>query len=109
MLEHIDRAKVEEGRIKALEEREKAIAQARITGASVNYISAPLTEDEKETHINISNGIAIIDTTEGKYITKCFKNKYNIIGLTFYKENDDRDRLVGLTCTCGAKQISLRS
>ena len=103
MIRNMDREKIEEGVIRAKKEREEKIAKAIERGVPICKISAPLTGEERETIINIVGTEATIDTTVDKFMTKCFKNNYEIIGLTMYE-----DRVVGLTCKFSAKQITLR-
>jgi len=103
MINNIDRTKIEEGRLRAQKEREDKIAKAIERGVPICKLSAPLFNEERETNIIITDKEAIIDTTVDKFITKCFKNNYEIIGITMYK-----DRVIGLTCKFNAKQITLR-
>ena len=97
------REQIEEGVLRAKKEREDKIAQAIERGVPICRLSAPLFAEERETNINIVGNEAVIDTTVDKFMTKCFKNNYEIIGLTMYE-----DKVVGLTCKFNVKQISLR-
>lgn len=103
MIGNMDRKKIEEGALRAKKEREEKIANAIKCGVPICRLSAPLFTEERETNINIVGNEAIIDTTVDKFMTKCFKNNYEIIGLTMYK-----DKVIGLTCKFNVKQISLR-
>ena len=103
MIYNMDRKKIEEGALRAKKEREEKIANAIKSGVPICRLSAPLFTEEKETNINIMGNEAIIDTTVDKFMTKCLKNDYEIIGLTMYE-----DRVVGLTCKFNSKQVTLR-
>lgn len=98
----------------AREEKQSRIKEAIKNGARINYANTILTEDEKETIINIeSDNTVIIDTTIPKDITKCLKGNWEIIGITynrkFIKDEDCFAGLLGVTFKGSRNNIIIRT
>lgn len=90
----------------AQERRNQIVQQAINNGASVQYVTARLTQEEWETHIRMdNNGVCIIDTTLPKDITKCINRGWEIVNITYYT---DTNIISGLTCKGKASDISIR-
>lgn len=91
----------------AQEERERIIQQSIQNGASVQYLTSRITQDEWETHIYWDNdGNTIIDTTIPKDMTKCMKRGWPIIGVTYYR---DTNTVAGMIFKGKSNKISILS
>lgn len=98
----------------AREEKQSRIKEAIKNGIRIDYINTSLTEDEKETVINIENdNTVIIDTTIPKDITKCLNGNWEIIGITynkkFMKSRDCFAGLLGVTFKGDRNNITIRT
>ena len=97
----------------AKEEKQSRIKEAIKNGARIDYANTFLTEDEKETIINIENNdTVIIDTTISKDITKCLNGNWEIIGITynrkFTKDEDCFAGLIGMTFKGDRNNVTIR-
>jgi hypothetical protein len=89
----------------AQEERERVIQQAIKNGASIQYMTSRITQDEQETHIGWTlDGKCMIDTTIPKDITKCIKRNWKIKSITYYANTDI---IAGLVCEGKSNNITI--
>ena len=90
----------------AQKERQRIIQEAINNGATIQYITAPLSGDEMETHINISSdNTVIIDTTISSDIRKFIDGGWKITAVTYYE-----DRVCGITCKADHRRgITIRT
>ena len=101
----------EEARIR----KQQKIQQAIDNGVHINYINCSLSLEERETLVNISEetGLATIDTTIQRDITKCLNRGWKIIAITYRKsavdENDCLMGISGMTFEGPANKISILS
>ena len=107
--EHLSNISVEErqaAKEAAQKERQRIIQEAINDGATVQYITAPLSGDETETHINInSNNTVIVDTTIGSDIRKFIDSGWKITAVTYYE-----DKVCGIICKAEhRKGITIRT
>ena len=107
--EHLSNISVEErqaAKEAAQKERQRIIQEAINDGATVQYITAPLSGDEMETHINISSdNTVIVDTTIGSDIRKFIDSGWKITAVTYYE-----DKVCGIICKADhRKGITIRN
>lgn len=107
--EHLSNISTEErqaAKEAAQRERQRIIQEAINNGATVQHITAPLSGDEMETHINISSdNTVIVDTTIGSDIRKFIDGGWKITAVTYYA-----DRMCGITCKADhRKGITIRT
>ena len=90
----------------AQKERQRIIQEAINNGAKVQHITAPLSGEEMETHINIGfDNLVIVDTTIGSDIRKLIDGGWKIIAVTYYE-----NRVCGITCKADhRKGITIRT
>lgn len=90
----------------AQRERQRIIQEAINNGAKVQTITAPLSGEEMETHINISSdNKVIVDTTIGSDIRKFIDGGWKITSVTYYE-----NRVCGVTCEANhRKGITIRT
>ena len=90
----------------AQKERQRIIQKAINNGAKVQHITAPLSGEEMETHINIGfDNSVIVDTTIGSDIRKFIDSGWKITAVTYYE-----DKVCGIICKADhRKGITIRN
>ena len=96
-----------EGRIRAEAERKAKIDAAIESGASVEYITVPLSSEEQETIVISGCDSTTIDTTKGSDIVRYLKTDYPIKGVT-YLGHGENQRVVGVRFEIsGGKKVKI--
>lgn len=94
----------------AQEERQRKIQAAIDNGATVHYITSRLSSNEIETIINIDNNNNVfVDTTKRSDIILYLKRNWKITDITYYKDNNNNNQIIGMIFKGNAKNLTVRA